>query len=725
MGKKKTPFFERLLQKNAEQENKNKTTGKSKKSRSWKIATTSTVLVLAVATGITVPLVINSTKKNFIDGYASNTNVASAKIGDHNLDLNFGDFKDIYQNHNTSTSEERLKEIDKIILYYLYDQEQKASAEYQKLWNDSKRSDEKDNNSFRLPTLDELKTKFKNELVDIENNMKLQFGTANWQTEFNKHLVQKYNGAKNIDEAVKNKTFEHIKTDALRRFRLTNGDSKKDEIERKSKDGKHVFGWWHKDNNENKFIELEDKSKLALATDSFVFKDSYKSIDPFIDSYIANEKPRIISEFTIPGIAPAKKNEKWKIDKNIFLRYLFYAKQDTFGLKKVTKGYNVVKEKFNSFDHYIKSVVSKTNGNNIPPDEAIQYSSILNMFSTSKEDIKKNWGTSGLTSISELVTGDNFQKFLANNTKLLFGDNYTDSNSGSNSQKPKEINLFNEIEKIKVEIDKFVNKNGNGVDSSSSGGSSGNGNETVLNNEQAAEYNTKLEKFFTEVNESQNKGLTEKVFEENILKKFAEIFETSGKIQTVYNVKFDNNGSNGAKNVKGILSPEGFKLLIFGNEIKKDDLVKMIKNDFILNSKYKKQLGVRYNALQKLNKQLSRNEYILKMLQDNVFKKYLKTQNNNFATDQNGKKLENVKYNEQSINDLITSLTVAIQFDKISNFIKLSKAAAAWIETRAKNSYDELFELKDGKAYFKYNKDKTATSLVLEYLKKEFNLEAK
>nr|WP_307928699.1 hypothetical protein [Mycoplasmopsis bovis] len=102
-----------------------------------------------------------------------------------------------------------------------------------------------------------------------------------------------------------------------------------------------------------------------------------------------------------------------------------------------------------------------------------------------KEDIKKNWGTSGLTSISELVTGDNFQKFLANNTKLLFGDNYTDSNSGSNSQKPKEINLFNEIEKIKVEIDKFVNnKNGNGVDSSSSGGSSGNGNETVLNNEQ-------------------------------------------------------------------------------------------------------------------------------------------------------------------------------------------------------------------------------------------------
>ncbi|QYR08448.1 hypothetical protein E5287_00960 [Mycoplasmopsis agalactiae] len=716
MGKKKTPFFERLLQKNAEQENKNKTTGKSKKSRSWKIATTSSLLVAAVATGITVPLVINSTKKNFIDGYAQNTNVASAKIGDFNLDLNFGEFKDIYQNHNISSSEDKLKEIDKIILYYLYDQEQKASAEYQKKWNESKRSDKKDNNSFRLPTLDELKTKFKNELVDIENNMKLQFGTANWQTEFNKHLVEKYNGAKNIDEAVENKVFEGIKSDALRRFRLANGDSKKDEIERKDKSGKNVFSWWHDNGKDKKFIELDDKSKLALATDSFVFKDSYKSIDPFIESYIANEKPRIISEFTLPGIAPAKKNEKWNIDKNIFLRYLFYAKKDTFGLNKVTEGFNVVKEKFNSFDHYINYVVTK-NGNNILPDDAIQYSSVLNTFSTSKEEIKKNWGTSGLTSISELVTGDNFQKFLANNPKLLFRENYNGTNGGTNSNEPKEIDLFNKIQEIKTEIDKLAKVN-NGTSSSSE---SSNG-EQIQDNEKAAEHNEKLEKFFTEVNESQSKGLTEKVFEENILKKFVAIFEQSEKIQTVYNVKF-NGGS--AKNVTGILSPEGFKLLIFGEEITKEKLVEMIKNDFILNRKYEKQLGVRYNALQKLNKQLSRNEYILKMLQDNEFKQYLITQNNNFVFDKSGKKLENVKYNDSAITDLIAASTAAIQFDKISNFIKLSKDASTWIENRAKNNYDELFEMKDGKAYFKHNNTKTAASLVLEYLKKQFNLEDK
>ncbi|CAL58895.1 Conserved hypothetical protein [Mycoplasmopsis agalactiae PG2] len=716
MGKKKTPFFERLLQKNAEQENKNKTTGKSKKSRSWKIATTSSLLVAAVATGITVPLVINSTKKNFIDGYAQNTNVASAKIGDFNLDLNFGEFKDIYQNHNISSSEDKLKEIDKIILYYLYDQEQKASAEYQKKWNESKRSDKKDNNSFRLPTLDELKTKFKNELVDIENNMKLQFGTANWQTEFNKHLVEKYNGAKNIDEAVENKVFEGIKSDALRRFRLANGDSKKDEIERKDKSGKNVFSWWHDNGKDKKFIELDDKSKLALATDSFVFKDSYKSIDPFIESYIANEKPRIISEFTLPGIAPAKKNEKWNIDKNIFLRYLFYAKKDTFGLNKVTEGFNVVKEKFNSFDHYINYVVTK-NGNNILPDDAIQYSSVLNTFSTSKEEIKKNWGTSGLTSISELVTGDNFQKFLANNPKLLFRENYNGTNGGTNSNEPKEIDLFNKIQEIKTEIDKLAKVN-NGTSSSSESSNGG----QIQDNEKAAEHNEKLEKFFTEVNESQSKGLTEKVFEENILKKFVAIFEQSEKIQTVYNVKF-NGGS--AKNVTGILSPEGFKLLIFGEEITKEKLVEMIKNDFILNRKYEKQLGVRYNALQKLNKQLSRNEYILKMLQDNEFKQYLITQNNNFVFDKSGKKLENVKYNDSAITDLIAASTAAIQFDKISNFIKLSKDASTWIENRAKNNYDELFEMKDGKAYFKHNNTKTAASLVLEYLKKQFNLEDK
>ncbi len=161
------------------------------------------------------------------------------------------------------------------------------------------------------------------------------------------------------------------------------------------------------------------------------------------------------------------------------------------------------------------------------------------------------------------------------------------------------------------------------------------------------------------MNESQNKGLTEKVFEENILKKFALQFLKMRKRFKQF-IKLNlTTIIHGAKDVTGILSPEGFKLLMFGNEIKKDDLVKMIKNDFILNNKYKKQLGVRYNALQKLNKQLSRNEYILKMLEDNEFKEYLKTQNNNFATDQNGKKLENVKYNEQSIKDLIASSTAS------------------------------------------------------------------
>ncbi len=79
--------------------------------------------------------------------------------------------------------------------------------------------------------------------------------------------------------------------------------------------------------------------------------------------------------------------------------------------------------------------------------KAIQYSSILNMFSTSKEDIKKNWGTSGLTSISELVTGDNFQKFLANNPKLLFGENY--SSGGRTEYNLKRLNCLKKLKKSK------------------------------------------------------------------------------------------------------------------------------------------------------------------------------------------------------------------------------------------------------------------------------------
>lgn len=176
--------------------------------------------------------------------------------------------------------------------------------------------------------------------------------------------MEKYNGVKNIDEVVENKVFEGIKLDVLRRFRLVNGDFKKDEIERKDKSGKNVFSWWYINGKDKKFIELDDKFKLVLVIDSFVFKDLYKLIDFFIESYIVNEKLRIISEFIFIGIVFVKKNEKWNIDKNIFFRYLFYVKNGIFGLNKVIKGFNVVKEKFNLFDYYIKFVVDK-NGINI------------------------------------------------------------------------------------------------------------------------------------------------------------------------------------------------------------------------------------------------------------------------------------------------------------------------------------------------------------------------
>ncbi|WP_029513663.1 HinT-interacting membrane complex protein P80 [Mycoplasmopsis primatum] len=701
MAKKKTPFFERLLAKNAEQENQGKNDGqktsKSKKSKSWKISLTSGLLIGVIGTGITVPLVINSVKKNTVGAYDKDTDTLTSKTGNIDLKIKLGELEKNYSDTKKPEIEEQLNALDKIILYYLYNKEQAASVEYQKLWNESRKDNEAESNSYRLPTIDELKDKFKKELQDIESNMKLQFGTDNWETEFNKHLVEKYSGAKTVDEAIKNKVFSHIRSDALRRFRLSSGTDKKNEIDRKNKNNEYVYKWW-RENSDKKFIEQDDESKLALATESYVFDDKYKLATPFINSYVENEKPSLMSEFTIPGIAPAKKNDKWKIDKNIFLRYLFAGKIGTFGLDKVTKGYDIVKNNFKPFDSYIDMVLQAkplSAGIYKLPDAAIQYSTILSYFSKSADAVKNNWGTKGLTSISEFMTGDNYHLFLANSPDLLFKDGQTTNF--------KEIDLFGELEKIRKAIAKEA-----GIEDSKL---------EPTNNTEAYEYNKKIETFFTDVNESQNKGLTEKKFEELILKPFAALFENNNKIQTVYRIK-------GLDNVVGILSSEGFKLLYYKTGITSADITIMIKNDFYLSKKYEKQLGVRYNALSKIGKELPRDKYILELLKEDDFKKHLLTQNNLLTKekDKDGKPKKDVKYTEQDIRDLISAAQRSIKFNQISNFIKLSKDVSKWMDTRAKNEYDELFTVKNGKTYFNKNDQDTAASLALEYMKKKFGL---
>ncbi|WP_338822668.1 HinT-interacting membrane complex protein P80 [Mycoplasmopsis felifaucium] len=689
MGKKKESFFERLIKKNAEQENNNVYKSKPKGKR-WKIIVTSSVLIAAIATGITVPLVINSTKKNYLQPYEQSKNLISSDYNGSNLNINIGDYEQNYKNETSKDSEKKIDEMNRQIIYYLYNKEQVASAEFEKNWNETKDAGVADVKTYRLSTISELSSKFKKEILDIQNNMKIQFGTDNWETEFNKYLFNTYDGSKTIDEAVKSKVFKSIQNDALRRFRLVSGN-KKEEIQRKTKDGQFAFNWWHE--GTNKFWNI-DGDDLALSTESFVLNDEYKLATPFIAHFLNNEKPVVISEFTLPGIAPANAKEKWNFDRERILKYMFYAQTGTFNVENTpAKPSDLITKTFKPFSHYIDLVVKEqpVNGLYLLNKDAVGYSQILTSFSSSSTTVKSNWGTAGLTTLSELMSSTNFNTFLSMNPKVVFGENATTH--------IREIDYFSKLEEVRKEIAKQA-----GVT-----------DENITDNLKASEYNNKINKFFKEVNETNKTGLTDEKYNELIVKPLSELFINNGKIDLIYKIK-------GINDVYGILTAEGFKLMYLGNDktFTNEDIFKMIQNDFIIKKKFDKKTGVQYNALSKINRTLPKEEYINIMLNEQDFLTYIKEQNNPFAKDENGKPLANVKYDDATINELKETVKRNLKFAQSEKLISLTDGAEKWITDKANSDYINGFELKDGKVFFTNNKTEDATSILIKFMTKEF-----
>lgn len=689
MGKKKETFFERLVKKNAEQENQNVKATKPKNKR-WKIILTSSILIVTIGTGITVPLVINSVKKNYLDPYAKTDNLINTDYDGSKLNVNVGEFESIYKNQTNNDVEAKLNEIDKVILFYLYDKEQKASEEYQKIWNETKNADAQDVKTFRLSTIDELTTKFKNEILDVQNNMKQQYGTENWETEFNKYLYTTFNKAKSIDEAVDYRVFQSIKSDALRRYRLTSGN-KKEEIDRKFKDGKAAFPWWN--GKEGTAYWKVDNDDLAVTTESYVFEDSYKLPTPFIKNFVEEDKPVVISEFVFPGIAPSDAKGKWTINKDIFFRFLFYAKTETFNIPKdgnPKSTIELVKESFKPFDYYIKLIVDEkpSNGVYIINKEASAYSSILSLLSNDPANVKSNWGTSGVSTISEILDSNNLNTFLAMNPEIM----------GANSIK--EIDLFGKLEEIKQNVAKAAGLETKDIDS----------------NEKANKFNTDIWNYVKkDVNETTKAGLIEEKFNDLVVKPISELFTPEDKkLNLVYKIK-------GLNDVYGIFTNDGFKMMYLQNSTKtpitSESVISMIKNDFIIKKKFDKQTGVQYNALSKINKTISRDQYIVEMLEDPAFLDYLKKQKNPLAVVKNG---DSENYDDAWIDKLKKYANKALKYSKQSKFVSLTTGAKNWLEGKAKSEFVNGFEIKEGKTYFKGNNTKTAFNTLVEYMKNKY-----
>ncbi|KUH47591.1 hypothetical protein ASB56_00435 [Mycoplasmopsis meleagridis] len=722
MAKRKETFFERLAKKNAQHETKNsKIQVKKRKGRS--IFILGSVLTAAIVIGITIPLAVTGTRNEYIDPISRQQNLYTFNANGKKINFNVGYVEDVNKEQTENNYQAQLKEINKLAIYYLYDQEQKASVEYQKLWNASLKNGETRNTNIQLKTIDELKNQYSNELKDIKNDTIKKYGYDNWQTQFNQLLIDKYNGATNEEEAINNSVFEHIKLDALRRFKLStnsiddivdrvaNSDIQNTSDNTVIKKGEKVFSWLKEITNNNldgNYFKINNKY-ISFMTESFL--PSQKSAKPFIEHYLKNDNPYVISQFTLPGIAKVKNSDNWNVDKELFKRLMFAWPISSNEEKNIVYSYDKIKDNFKPFSEYA-NLLNSENNTDLPANAKL-YNDILQKLSNDDDAIKNNFGTQGLISLSSLFTNDDnaLKAFVAIKEILL-----------NNKEQIKEIDLFGMLKNIQNNINSYLKITAPTFESSDT---------FDKKKEKITKYNEEIQKAFDNADNAKKTGLYDDKFKELITDEFEKTFDIgpnkneNKQLYTFYKLK-------DSSDTYIVLTKKGVSLINMQDIVKNNTndnintIIKMIQNDYVLKNKYSQLSGVNYNAINVINSTLTNDNYINDvMLNSPDFKEYLKKQTNIFNPKYNVANKENPSYTEEEINNLISLNKNAINAVNAEKALNITENISKWMEERAKNEADAYFESKDNQTYFVNNNDnyqKTADYLLNEKLISLLNL---
>ncbi|UUM19239.1 HinT-interacting membrane complex protein P80 [Mycoplasma sp. 1018B] len=702
MARKET-FFERLTKKNAAHLEE-QTIIKKPKRKSKTIIILSSILTTIAIVGITVPLAVTGsiTKTNDPLGKSQNVYTFVSPENKTSIGFNIGEIETFNESNNTNNFQQQLSELNKQIIYYLYNQEVEASKEYEELYNSSLKQGENKKDDLRLKTIDELKEQYSNELEDTRQNLIKRYGFANWETQYNQVLINNYDNATNTEEAINNAVFKHIKNDALRRFRLST-ISIKDLIERTAntdikignkniKKGEKVFNWLKQitDNNfEGNYFKINNEY-VSFMTESFI--PSKKDAKSFIEYYLKNDNPYLFSQFTLPGIAKVKNTDNWTVDKNSLKTLLFAWPINNNEENEFKFSYQKVQEMFKPFNQYANILTLSTNNN--LPTEAKVYNDLLQKLSLDDNTIKQNFGTSGIVSLSTLFNdNDDALKAFLSIKDIILGN-----------AEIKEIDLFALFDTIQETITKEFNilkpdfSNAKTFDQKK---------------EQITKYNSALQNIFDKANENTKEGLYDQKYSELITPLFEKTFnigkEKEGNKQLFTFYKLKNTNYYLLLTTKGISIIDIQNLFANQTDLNKQInlFIQMIKNDYILNNKYNNLTGVKYNTLNVINQSLTNENYINSvLLNDDEFINYLQTKINIFHPQYNSLNGEqNPKYSIDDINLLKENNLKTLNAKNYETSLTITENISKWMKTRAQNGADEYFELKNNKIYFTYNND--------------------
>ncbi|MBN0919546.1 HinT-interacting membrane complex protein P80 [[Mycoplasma] gypis] len=187
--------------------------------KKWPKVVLGLAIVGVLTAGIAIPLSVAAKKTREDFPTLRNTDKVFTIALPDGKEINVT-YEDLLKNNEKLNSSKHIyTNISDQMAFYLYEQEYKASAWYEAVYNANKTDAQAKH--FKLRSLDDIKKSKTDELNNLENRFQKQFGYEKWQTPFKEELAKEQYGKSNTKEdAINYLVAQEIKKDAFRRYQI-------------------------------------------------------------------------------------------------------------------------------------------------------------------------------------------------------------------------------------------------------------------------------------------------------------------------------------------------------------------------------------------------------------------------------------------------------------------------------------------------------------------------
>ncbi|MDO6829627.1 HinT-interacting membrane complex protein P80 [Mesomycoplasma ovipneumoniae] len=299
---KKQNIFQKIANLNSDSRKKPQEKAPAKAKKVWIPITLTAGFLTVIGLGVGIPLSYSSGSKTNLEIRDPKSNIVILKspIADKNIKVE--ELLSVFKSDNSKQRDD-LREAQKYLIEFLYNQEYEASKVFQAAWENTN-TDKTQGNSrrFTLQSFEEIRQSQRNFLNDERSRYQTTFGFNNWETEFNKYLNSdpRFNNAVNINQAVEALSINAAQNVAFARFKLgINKNFTKSDIEDRilKDDIKDEKGQVVYKKGEKLFAGLIEIGKNGFGPNIVSPNPTSASNDPKISAFITNS---FIKEYVNP-----------------------------------------------------------------------------------------------------------------------------------------------------------------------------------------------------------------------------------------------------------------------------------------------------------------------------------------------------------------------------------------------------------------------------------------